>query len=75
MKKLEVGERTIENLRQEMGLFQRSDAIERARQQHDAILSATQEKHERDMLAVTSLLDQARQLSENKVLSCRKLFC
>lgn len=69
MKKLEVGERTVENLRQEMGLFQRSDAIERARQQHDAILSASQEKHERDMLEVTSLLDQARQLSENKVPS------
>ena len=51
-----------------MGLLQRSDAIERARQQHDAMLSATQEKHDRNMLEVTSMLDDARQLAESKVI-------
>ncbi|XP_078482976.1 uncharacterized protein LOC100180703 [Ciona intestinalis] len=66
VKKLEVSDRTIENLQQEVTMLQRSDALDRARQQHEAVLSAANERHEQQMLEVTSMLDETRQLADLK---------
>lgn len=69
VKKIEVGERTIENLQQEVTLLQRSDALERTRQQHDNILANLNEKHERHLLEVTTMLDEVRRVADEKVIA------
>ena len=67
VKRVEVGERTIENLQQEITLMQRSDALERARQQHDDVIGALNEQHEGQLLEVTTMLDQVRRVADEKV--------
>jgi len=72
VKKLEVSDRTVENLQQEVAMLQRSDTLERARQQHDAVLASSNERHEQRLLEVSTMLDEVRRVADSKVL-CKKL--
>ncbi|CAK8682000.1 unnamed protein product [Clavelina lepadiformis] len=73
VKKLEVSERTVENLQQEMAVLQRSDALERARQQHEAVLATSNERHEQEILEVTSMLDEVRRVADEKTEESEEL--
>ena len=74
LKRIEVGERTIENLQQEVTLLQRSDALERARQQHDDVIARMNEQHESHLLEVTTMLDQVRRVADEKVITPSSFF-
>ena len=54
-------------MQQEMAVLQRSDALERARQQHEAVLATSNERHEQEILEVTSMLDEVRRVADEKV--------
>ena len=56
-----MSERTVESLHEQLTMLNSSDAIERAREQHDVVLSATNQRHEAQVLELTTQLDGCRQ--------------
>nr|CAB3229918.1 centrosomal protein of 152 kDa-like [Phallusia mammillata] len=73
VRNMEVNERTIENLQQEVAMLQRSDSLDRARQQHEAVLATSNERHEQQMLEVTTMLDEMRRVADIKTEECDQL--
>jgi len=47
--------------------MQRSDALERVRQQHDDVIAAMTEQHESELLEVSTMLDEVRRVADEKV--------
>lgn len=77
MNKLQISERTVESLHEQLSQMNHSDAIERARDQHDAVLSAANDRHELHVLELTTQLDDLRQ-QKTDVVCCithaKKIF-
>lgn len=67
MSKIQVSERTIESLHEQLTQLSNMDTMERAREQHNAVLSATNQRHEMQVLELTTKFDECRQQLEDKV--------
>nr|XP_039265980.1 centrosomal protein of 152 kDa-like [Styela clava]XP_039265982.1 centrosomal protein of 152 kDa-like [Styela clava] len=71
--KIQVSERTIESLHEQLTQMSHSEAIERARDQHDAVLNAQTQRHEMQVLELTTQLDECRQEMNEKTEEVDKL--
>ncbi|XP_040425698.1 centrosomal protein of 152 kDa isoform X2 [Cygnus olor] len=73
LKQSKVAEVAMESMQKQLLELQRSDALQRAREQHDAIISALKQKHEKQVLSLEQNLDVTKSaLREQKEL-CKNL--
>ncbi|XP_035170475.1 centrosomal protein of 152 kDa isoform X2 [Oxyura jamaicensis] len=73
LKQSKVAEVAMESMQKQLLELQRSDALQRARERHDAIISALKQKHEKQVLSLEQNLDATKSaLREQKEL-CKNL--
>ncbi|XP_041274580.1 centrosomal protein of 152 kDa [Onychostruthus taczanowskii] len=73
LKQSKVAEVAMESLQKQLLELQRSDALQRAREQHEAIISALKQKYEQQVLSLEQKLDTTQSaLREQKEL-CKNL--
>ncbi|XP_039579506.1 centrosomal protein of 152 kDa isoform X4 [Passer montanus] len=73
LKQSKVAEVAMESMQKQLLELQRSDALQRAREQHEAIISALKQKYEQQVLSLEQKLDTAQSaLREQKEL-CKNL--
>ncbi|XP_071297590.1 centrosomal protein of 152 kDa isoform X5 [Agelaius tricolor] len=73
LKQSKVAEVAMESMQKQLLELQRSDALQRAREQHEAIISALKQKYEQQVLALEQKLDTTQSaLREQKEL-CKNL--
>ncbi|XP_039413813.1 centrosomal protein of 152 kDa isoform X1 [Corvus cornix cornix] len=73
LKQSKVAEVAMESLQKQLLELQRSDALQRAREQHEAIISALKQKYEQQVLSLEQKLDTTKSaLREQKEL-CKNL--
>ncbi|XP_027544357.1 centrosomal protein of 152 kDa isoform X2 [Neopelma chrysocephalum] len=73
LKQSKVAEVAMESLQKQLLELQRSDALQRAREQHETIVSALKQKYEKQMLSLEQKLDTTKSaLREQKEL-CKNL--
>ncbi|XP_029430990.1 centrosomal protein of 152 kDa isoform X2 [Rhinatrema bivittatum] len=71
LKKLKVAEVAMEGMQQQLLELRRSDSLQRAREQHEAVVTMLQQKNEEQVLALQQKLDAANSaLQEQKELCC-----
>ncbi|MEE6503120.1 hypothetical protein FKM82_004743 [Ascaphus truei] len=71
-KELKVAKVAMESMQQQVLDLRRSDSIQRAREQHEAIVSVLKKKSEEQVLALQQKLDEVHSaLLEQKELCCR----
>lgn len=57
----------MESMQKQLLELQRSDALQRAREQHDAIISALKQKHEKQVLSLEQNLDATKSALREQV--------
>lgn len=67
MKQSKVAEVAMESMQKQLLELQRSDALQRAREQHDAIISALKQKHEKQVLSLEQNLDATKSALREQV--------
>ena len=67
LKKLQSAESTIESLNAQLVDYESSDALQRARDQHETIVAGLQRKHQDELLNVKQQLDKANHEKHNMV--------
>uniref|UniRef100_A0A663LSV8 Centrosomal protein 152 n=1 Tax=Athene cunicularia TaxID=194338 RepID=A0A663LSV8_ATHCN len=73
LKQSKVAEAAMESMQKQLIELQRSDALQRAREQHEAIISALKQKYEKQILSLEEKLDTTKSaLREQKEL-CKNL--
>ncbi|NXV95405.1 CE152 protein, partial [Calonectris borealis] len=73
VKQSKVAEVAMESMQKQLLELQRSDALQRAREQHEAIISALKQKYEKQILSLEQKLDTTKSaLREQKEL-CKNL--
>ncbi|KAM6409407.1 centrosomal protein of 152 kDa [Rhynochetos jubatus] len=73
LKQSKVAEVAMESMQKQLLELQRSDALQRAREQHEAVISALKQKYEKQVLALEQKLDTTKSaLREQKEL-CKNL--
>ncbi|KAK2539560.1 centrosomal protein of 152 kDa isoform X1 [Columba livia] len=73
LKQSKVAEVAMESMQKQLLELQRSDALQRAREQHEAIISALKQKYEKQILSLEQKLDTTKSaLREQKEL-CKNL--
>ncbi|KAM6352500.1 centrosomal protein of 152 kDa isoform 4-T4 [Alca torda] len=73
LKQSKVAEVAMESMQKQLLELQRSDALQRAREQHEAIISALKQKYEKEILSLEQKLDTTKSaLREQKEL-CNNL--
>ncbi|KAM4765861.1 centrosomal protein of 152 kDa isoform 3-T3 [Cyanocitta cristata] len=73
LKQSKVAEVAMESMQKQLLELQRSDALQRAREQHEAIISALKQKYEQQVLSLEQKLDTTKSaLREQKEL-CKNL--
>ncbi|KAM6308820.1 centrosomal protein of 152 kDa [Aegotheles albertisi] len=73
LKQSKVAEVAMESMQKQLLELQRSDALQRAKEQHEAIISALKQKYEKQVLALEQKLDTTKSaLLEEKEL-CKNL--
>ncbi|KAM6246311.1 centrosomal protein of 152 kDa isoform 2-T3 [Spheniscus humboldti] len=73
LKQSKVAEVAMESMQKQLLELQRSDALQRAREQHEAIVSALKQKYEKQVLSLEQKLDTTKSaLREQKEL-CKNL--
>ncbi|XP_035755396.1 centrosomal protein of 152 kDa isoform X2 [Egretta garzetta] len=73
LKQSKVAEVAMESMKKQLLELQRSDALQRAREQHEAIISALKQKYEKQVLSLEQKLDTTKSaLREQKEL-CKNL--
>ncbi|KAM9637766.1 centrosomal protein of 152 kDa isoform 2-T2 [Morphnus guianensis] len=73
LKQSKVAEVAMESMQKQLLELQRSDALQRAREQHEAIISALKQKYEKQVLSLEQKLDTTKSaLREQKEL-CKNL--
>ncbi|NXE48856.1 CE152 protein, partial [Casuarius casuarius] len=70
LKQSKVAEVAIESMQKQLLELQRSDALQRAREQHEAIISALKQKYEKQVLSLEQKLD-----TTNSALREQKELC
>ncbi|XP_036391149.1 centrosomal protein of 152 kDa isoform X1 [Megalops cyprinoides] len=73
VRKQRVAEATVDSVKQQMAELCRSDALSRAREQHNRDLAAIREQHESRVLALQQKLDSNAQALEEQTELCQKL--
>ncbi|XP_041353515.1 centrosomal protein of 152 kDa-like [Gigantopelta aegis] len=67
VKQIQTTESTIESLTQQVSDLSQSDSLSRARNDHDAVISSIQQRHNQEVLALKQSLDSAHdKLSEQE---------
>ncbi|XP_068266852.1 centrosomal protein of 152 kDa [Nyctibius grandis] len=73
LKQSKVAEVAMESMQKQLLELQRSDALQRAREQHEAVISALKQKYEKQVLSLEQKLDTTKSaLREQKEL-CKNL--
>ncbi|XP_047908335.2 centrosomal protein of 152 kDa isoform X3 [Anser cygnoides] len=73
LKQSKVAEVAMESMQKQLLELQRSDALQRAREQHDAIISALKQKHEKQVLSLEQNLDATKSALQEQKELCKNL--
>ncbi|NXK52990.1 CE152 protein, partial [Chauna torquata] len=73
LKQSKVAEVAMESMQKQLLELQRSDALQRAREQHDAIISALKQKHEKQVLSLEQKLDTTKSALQEQKELCKNL--
>ncbi|NWX58398.1 CE152 protein, partial [Promerops cafer] len=73
LKQSKVAEVAMESMQKQLLELQRSDALQRAREQHEAIISALKQKYEQQVLSLEQKLDTTQSALREKKELCKNL--
>uniref|UniRef100_A0A8C4V5P5 Centrosomal protein 152 n=1 Tax=Falco tinnunculus TaxID=100819 RepID=A0A8C4V5P5_FALTI len=73
LKQSKVAEVAMESMQKQLLELQRSDALQRAREQHEAIISALKQKYEKQVLSLEQKLDTTRSALREQTELCKNL--
>ncbi|XP_077041367.1 centrosomal protein of 152 kDa isoform X3 [Agelaius phoeniceus] len=73
LKQSKVAEVAMESMQKQLLELQRSDALQRAREQHEAIISALKQKYEQQVLALEQKLDTTQSALREQKERCKNL--
>ncbi|XP_009992852.1 PREDICTED: centrosomal protein of 152 kDa [Chaetura pelagica] len=73
LKQSKVAEVAMESMQKQLLELQRSDALQRAREQHESIISALKQKHEKQVLALEQKLDTTKSALQEEKEFCKNL--
>jgi len=64
----------MESMQKQLLELQRSDALQRAREQHEAVISALKQKHEKQVLSLEQKLDATTSALREQVRNCFRML-
>lgn len=64
----------MESMQKQLLELQRSDALQRAREQHEAIISALKQKHEQQVLSLEQKLDTTQSALREQVRNYSRML-
>jgi len=67
LKQSRVAEVAMESMQKQLLELQRSDTLQRAREQHDAIVTALKQKHEKQVVSLEQKLDATKSALQEQV--------
>lgn len=67
LKQSKVAEVAMESMQKQLLELQRSDALQRAREQHEAIISSLKQKYEKQVLSLEQKLDTTKSALREQV--------
>jgi len=67
LKQSRVAEVAMESMQKQLLELQRSDTLQRARDQHDAIVTALKQKHEKQVVSLEQKLDATKSALQEQV--------
>ncbi|XP_010283998.1 PREDICTED: centrosomal protein of 152 kDa [Phaethon lepturus] len=73
LKQSKVAEVAMESMQKQLLELQRSDALQRAREQHEAIISALKQKYEKQVLSLEQKLDTTKSALQEQKELCKNL--
>ncbi|XP_009579623.1 PREDICTED: centrosomal protein of 152 kDa [Fulmarus glacialis] len=73
LKQSKVAEVAMESMQKQLLELQRSDALQRAREQHEAIISALKQKYEKQVLSLEQKLDTTKSALREQEELCKNL--
>ncbi|NXO07112.1 CE152 protein, partial [Oriolus oriolus] len=73
LKQSKVAEVAMESMQKQLLELQRSDALQRAREQHEAIVSALKQKYEQQVLSLEQKLDTTKSALRDQKELCKNL--
>nr|XP_009926012.1 PREDICTED: centrosomal protein of 152 kDa isoform X3 [Haliaeetus albicilla] len=73
LKQSKVAEVAMESMQKQLLELQRSDALQRAREQHEAIISALKQKYEKQVLSLEQKLDTTKSALRDQKELCKNL--
>ncbi|KAM9275735.1 LOW QUALITY PROTEIN: centrosomal protein of 152 kDa [Morus bassanus] len=73
LKQSKVAEVAMESMQKQLLELQRSDALQRAREQHEAIISALKQKYENQVLSLEQKLDTTKSALRDQKELCKNL--
>ncbi|NXY03922.1 CE152 protein, partial [Pteruthius melanotis] len=73
LKQSKVAEVAMEGMQKQLLELQRSDALQRAREQHEAIVSALKQKYEQQVLSLEQKLDTTKSALQEQKELCKNL--
>ncbi|NWS67804.1 CE152 protein, partial [Crotophaga sulcirostris] len=73
LKQSKVAEVAMESMKKQLLELQRSDALQRAREQHEAIISALKQKYEKQVLSLEQKLDSTKSALQEQKELCQNL--
>uniref|UniRef100_H0ZA34 Centrosomal protein 152 n=1 Tax=Taeniopygia guttata TaxID=59729 RepID=H0ZA34_TAEGU len=74
LKQSKVAEVAMESMQKQLLELQRSDALQRAREQHEAIVSALKQKYEQQVLSLEQKLDTTQSALREQVRKCFRML-
>eukprot|EP00076_Gallus_gallus_P044259 XP_025009797.1 centrosomal protein of 152 kDa isoform X7 [Gallus gallus] len=73
LKQSRVAEVAMESMQKQLLELQRSDTLQRAREQHDAIVTALKQKHEKQVVSLEQKLDATKSALQEQKELCQNL--
>ncbi|XP_065497955.1 centrosomal protein of 152 kDa [Caloenas nicobarica] len=73
LKQSKVAEVAMESMQKQLLELQRSDALQRAREQHEAVISALKQKYEKQILSLEQKLDTTKSALQEQKELCKNL--
>ncbi|XP_031411166.1 centrosomal protein of 152 kDa [Meleagris gallopavo] len=73
LKQSRVAEVAMESMQKQLLELQRSDTLQRAREQHDAVVTALKQKHEKQVLSLEQKLDTTKSALQEQKELCQNL--
>ena len=74
IKKIMTLESMVESLNAELTELGSSDALTRAKQHHESVLTSMRQKYDADILAANEKIDSLTKRLAEKVIYCKKLI-